>query len=180
MNDYTVGVEREFLLVDPGTRRPVPLAAQARSVVDPAGCRRQDTGCASRRRTVWSRRPVSGPPPHRHSPEHYDGTADAFVHSQALIGRAMACRDVRPSAERPIAAVRVADPHTGELSRTFGRAVVPVDHTGAVLRERGTLSTVERQIDRLRHNGCVAARPRRHPDPQSLVDDLIARTREET
>ncbi|MEU7478042.1 hypothetical protein AB0A63_18805 [Lentzea sp. NPDC042327] len=46
------------------------------------------------------------------------------------------------------------------------------------LRERGALSTVERQIDWLRHNGCGAAC--RRSDPESPVDMLIARTREET
>lgn len=73
-----------------------------------------------------------------------------------------------------------ADPHTGKLSPAFDRADALVEHVAVALRERGTLSTVERQIDWLRHNGSGAARQRRCPDPESLVDMLIARTREET
>jgi carboxylate-amine ligase len=53
------------------------------------------------------------------------------------------------------------------------------EHVSVALRDRGTLSTVERQIDWLRHNGSGAARQRRCPDPESLVDMLIARTRED-
>jgi carboxylate-amine ligase len=73
-----------------------------------------------------------------------------------------------------------ADPHTGKLSPAFDRATELVEHVSVALRDRGTLSTVERQIDWLRHNGCGAARQRRCSDPESLVDMLIARTREET
>ncbi len=354
MNDYTVGVEQEFLLVDPDTRRPVPLAPEVRSVAhapgdldvqgeltpfqieiatgvtssfeelddqvrrgrrvlvdaaDAAGCRLaatgmppigeagpppgsddpryhqieyshrqlvsgtgacglhvhvgvesksealaasnkvrawlptllalsanspyyagEDTGYASWRFMVWSRWPVSGPPPHWDSPEHYDSTVDALISSQVLLDRAMVYWDVRPSADHPTVEVRVADipqlatevsvlaeliralvvtepseqrvddsvlraaywrasrdgvdglaadPRTGHLSPGFDRAVRLVEHVGAALRERGTLSTVERHIDWLRHNGCGAARQRRCQDPESLVDMLIARTREE-
>ncbi|HUQ61663.1 glutamate--cysteine ligase [Lentzea sp.] len=355
MNDYTVGVEQEFLLVDPRTRRPVPLAPEVRSLAhapgdldvqgeltpfqieiatgvtssfeeldeqvrggrrvlvdaaDAAGCRLvasgmppigeagpppgsddpryhqieyshrrlvsgqgscglhvhvgvsskaealaasnkvrawlptllalsanspyyggEDTGYASWRWMVWSRWPVSGPPPHWDSPEQYDGTVDALIRSQVLLDKAMVYWDVRPSVDHPTVEVRVADipqlatevsvlaelvralvvtetseqgvddvllraaywrasrdgvdglaadPHTGNLSPGFDRAVALVEHVGAALRDRGTLSTVERQIDWLRHNGCGAARQRRCPDPESLVDELIARTREET
>ncbi|SDP71575.1 carboxylate-amine ligase [Lentzea jiangxiensis] len=191
----------------------------------------EDTGYASWRSMVWSRWPVSGPPPHWDGPDHYDRTVQALINSEALVDRAMVYWDVRPSAEHPTVEVRVADipqlaaevpvlaelvralvvtepserrvddsvlraacwrasrdgvdglaadPHTGKLSPAFDRAVSLVEHVGAALRDRGTLSTVERQIDWLRHNGCGAARQRRCPDPESLVDLLIARTREET
>ncbi|MDT7788518.1 MAG: glutamate---cysteine ligase / carboxylate-amine ligase [Pseudonocardiales bacterium] len=73
-----------------------------------------------------------------------------------------------------------ADPHTGKLSPAFDRAAELVEHVAVALRDRGTLSTVEQQLDWLRHNGSGAARQRRCPDPESLVDMLIARTREET
>jgi carboxylate-amine ligase len=355
MNDYTVGVEQEFLLVDPETRRPVPLAPRVRELAhapgdldvqgeltpfqieiatgvtssfedldeqvraarrvlvqaaDEAGCRLvatgmppigkagpppgtddpryhqieyshrrlvigqgacglhvhvgvedkaealrasnklrvwlptllalsanspiyegEDTGYASWRSMVWSRWPVSGPPPSWDGPEHYDRTVDAIISTQALLDRAMVYWDVRPSANHPTVEVRVADipqlatevvvlaeliralvvsepseqrvddpvlraaywrasrdgvdglaadPHTGKLSPAFDRAVELVEHVAPALRDRGTLSTVERQMDWLRHNGCGAARQRRCPDPVSLVDMLIARTREET
>jgi len=355
MNDYTVGVEQEFLLVGPETRRPVPLAPRVRELAHPpgdldvqgeltpfqieiatgvtssfeeldeqvraarrvlvqaadeAGCRLvatgmppigkagpppgtddpryhqieyshrrlvigqgacglhvhvgvedkaealrasnklrvwlptllalsanspiyegEDTGYASWRSMVWSRWPVSGPPPSWDGPEHYDRTVDAIISTQALLDRAMVYWDVRPSANHPTVEVRVADipqlatevvvlaeliralvvsepseqrvddsvlraaywrasrdgvdglaadPHTGKLSPAFDRALGLVEHVAPALRDRGTLSTVERQMDWLRHNGCGAARQRRCPDPESLVDMLIARTREET
>lgn len=233
MNDYTVGVEQEFLLVDPVTRRPVPLAKDVRSASDApgdldvqgeltpfqieiatgvtssfaeldeqvrrgrrvlvdaagsAGCRLvaagmpplgeagpppgsddpryhrieyshrrlvsgtgacglhvhvgveskaealaasnkvrawlptllalsansaysdgTDTGYASWRSMVWSRWPVSGPPPHWDSPDQYDGTVEALINSQVLIDSAMVYWDVRPSADHPTVEVRVAD-----------------------------------------------------------------------
>ncbi|MFI6099592.1 glutamate--cysteine ligase [Lentzea sp. NPDC051213] len=191
----------------------------------------EETGYASWRSMVWSRWPVSGPPPHWDGPEHYDQTVDAIIATEALLDRAMVYWDVRPSAEHPTVEVRVADipqlatevvflaelvlglvvsepseqrvddsvlraaywrasrdgvdglaadPHTGKLSPAFDRAEQLLEHIAVALRDRGTLSTVERQMDWLRHNGCGAARQRRCPDPESLVDMLIARTREET
>ncbi|MGW6449116.1 carboxylate-amine ligase [Lentzea sp. NPDC055074] len=191
----------------------------------------EDTGYASWRSMVWSRWPVSGPPPSWESPEQYDATVEAIISTQALLDRAMVYWDVRPSADHPTVEVRVADipqlatevsvlaeliralvvtepseqrvddsvlraaywrasrdgvdglaadPHTGKLSPAFDRAVSLVEHVEVALRDRDTLSTVEHQLDWLRHNGCGAARQRRCPDPESLVDMLIARTREET
>ena len=355
MNDYTVGVEQEFLLVDPESRRPVALAPRVREIsrapgdldvqgeltpfqievatgvchtfeeidqqvraarkvlvqaADEAGCRlvatgmppigeagpppgtddvryhrieyshrrlvigrgacglhvhvgveskaealaasnklrawlptllalsanspyhaEEETGYASWRSMVWSRWPISGPPPHWDGPEHYDRTVEAIIRTEALIDRAMVYWDIRPSVDHPTVEVRVADipmlatevvvlaelvralvasepseqrvddsvlraaywrasrdgvdglaadPHTGKLSPAFDRAEALVEHVSVALRDRGTLSTVERQMDWLRHNGCGAARQRRCPDPESLVDMLIARTREET
>ncbi|MEU3643535.1 glutamate--cysteine ligase [Lentzea sp. NPDC034063] len=191
----------------------------------------EDTGYASWRSMVWSRWPVSGPPPFWNGPADYDRTVDALISSEALMDRAMVYWDVRPSADHPTVEVRVADipqlatevavlaeliralvvtepseqrvddsvlraaywrasrdgvdglaadPHTGKLSPAFDRAISLVEHVAVALRDRGTLSTVEHQLDWLRHNGCGAARQRRCPDPESLVDMLIARTREET
>ncbi|SEQ61247.1 MULTISPECIES: carboxylate-amine ligase [Lentzea] len=191
----------------------------------------EDTGYASWRSMVWSRWPVSGPPPEWDGPEQYDGTVDALIATQALLDKAMVYWDVRPSEDHPTVEVRVADipqlatevavlaeligalvvtepsegrvddsvlraaywrasrdgvdglaadPHTGKLSPAFDRAVSLVEHVEVALRDRGTLSTVEQQLDWLRHNGSGAARQRRSPDPESLVDMLIARTREET
>ncbi|MGI5505977.1 carboxylate-amine ligase [Lentzea sp. CA-135723] len=191
----------------------------------------EDTGYASWRSMVWSRWPVSGPPPWWRGPADYDRTVQALISSEALMDRAMVYWDVRPSADHPTVEVRVADipqlatevavlaeliralvvtepsegrvddsvlraaywrasrdgvdglaadPHTGKLSPAFDRAVSLVEHVEVALRDRGTLSTVEQQLDWLRHNGCGAARQRRCPDPESLVDMLIARTREET
>jgi carboxylate-amine ligase len=191
----------------------------------------EDTGYASWRSMVWSRWPVSGPPPFWNNADDYDRTVTALINSEALMDRAMVYWDVRPSAHHPTVEVRVADipqlatevvvlaeliralvvtepseqrvddsvlraaywrasrdgvdglaadPHTGKLIPAFDRAVELVDHVAVALRDRGTLSTVERQMDWLRHNGCGATRQRRCPDPESLVDTLIARTREET
>ncbi|MEV6718116.1 glutamate--cysteine ligase [Lentzea sp. NPDC051208] len=191
----------------------------------------EDTGYASWRSMVWSRWPVSGPPPHWHGPADYDRTVEALISSEAMMDRAMVYWDVRPSADHPTVEVRVADipqlatevavlaeliralvvtepseqrvddsvllaacwrasrdgvdglaadPLTGKLSPAFDRAVSLVEHVSVALRDRDTLSTVEQQLDWLRHNGCGAARQRRCPDPESLVDMLIARTREET
>jgi carboxylate-amine ligase len=191
----------------------------------------EDTGYASWRSMVWSRWPVSGPPPSWDGPEHYDRTVESIISTQALLDRAMVYWDVRPSVEHPTVEVRVADipqlatevavlaeliralvvtepseqrvddsvlraaywrasrdgvdglaadPHTGKLSPAFDRAMALVEHVEVALRDRGTLSTVEQHMDWLRHNGCGAARQRRCPDPESLVDMLIARTREET
>jgi carboxylate-amine ligase len=193
--------------------------------------RGEDTGYASWRSMVWSRWPVSGPPPFWHGPDDYDRTVEALISSEALMDRAMVYWDVRPSADHPTVEVRIADipqlatevavlaelvralvvtepseqrvddsvlraaywrasrdgvdglaadPHTGKLSPAFDRAVSLVEHVEVALRDRGTLSTVEQQLDWLRHNGCGAARQRRCSDPESLVDMLIARTREET
>lgn len=206
---------------------PILLALSANSPI----YRGEDTGYASWRSMVWSRWPVSGPPPHWAGAADYDRTVEALISSQALMDRAMVYWDVRPSDEHPTVEVRVADipqlatevtvlaeliralvvsepseqrvdgsvlraaywrasrdgvdglaadPHTGKLSPAFDRATSLVEHVEVALRDRGTLSTVERQIDWLRHNGCGAARQRRCPDPKSLVDMLIARTREET
>jgi carboxylate-amine ligase len=190
----------------------------------------EETGYASWRSMVWSRWPVSGPPPVWEGPEHYDRTVAAVIATEALIDRAMVYWDVRPSADHPTVEVRVADipllatevvviaeliralvatepaeqrvddsvlraaywrasrdgidglaadPCTGKLSPAFDRAMALVEHVAPALRDRGTLSTVERHMDWLRHNGCGAARQRRCQDFESLVDMLIARTREE-
>jgi carboxylate-amine ligase len=206
---------------------PTLLALSANSPVYEA----EDTGYASWRSMVWSRWPVSGPPPAWDGPEHYDRTVESIIATQALLDRAMVYWDVRPSADHPTVEVRVADipqlatevavlaeliralvvtepseqrvddsvlraaywrasrdgvdglaadPHTGKLSPAFDRAMALVEHVEVALRDRGTLSTVEQHMAWLRHNGCGAARQRRCPDPESLVDMLIARTREET
>ncbi|HEX7304389.1 hypothetical protein [Lentzea sp.] len=120
MNDHTVGVEQILLLMNPGTRRPAPLAEQALFVVRALG--------------------------------------DQVVRSPFV---------AEPSERRVDAPVPRA---------ACWRALV--NSAGAALRDRGALSTVERQLGSSCHNGCGAARRRRHP--QSLVDDLVARTREET
>lgn len=206
---------------------PMLLALSANSPISGG----EDTGYASWRSMVWSRWPVSGPPPTWDGPEHYDRTVEAIISTEALLDRAMVYWDVRPSADHPTVEVRVADipqlatevsvlaelvcalvasepsdqrvddsvllaaywrasrdgidglaadPATGKLSPAFDRAEELLAHVEVALRDRGTLSTVEQHIDWLRHNGCGATRQRRCPDPESLVDMLIARTREET
>lgn len=190
----------------------------------------EDTGYASWRAMVWSRWPVSGPPPDFTSPEQYDRVVEALVRSGALIDTAMVYWDVRPAVDLPTVEVRVSDipllaseavmlaeliraivvveapedrvedpvlraaywraardgvdglsanPITGRLSPGFEQADALVKHCAPALRDRDQLSTVERHMEWLRHNGCGAARQRRTEDVESLVDMLIAKTRED-
>ncbi|GLZ34608.1 putative glutamate--cysteine ligase 2-3 [Lentzea sp. NBRC 105346] len=205
---------------------PVLLAMSANSAFA-AG---EDTGYASWRSMIWSRWPVSGPPPEFSSPEHYDRVVDALVRCGSLIDRAMVYWDVRPSAKHPTVEVRaadipieaheavvlaeliraivvisapeewvedsvlraafwraardgvdglLADPITGALTPGFEHVATLIEHCAPVLRDRDQLSTVERHMEWLRHKGCGAARQRRAKDAESLVDMLIAKTRED-
>lgn len=69
----------------------------------------EDTGFASWRSTVWSRWPVSGPPPFFTSWQHYEETCDTMIAAGTALDRAMVYWDVRPATELPTVEVRVSD-----------------------------------------------------------------------
>ncbi|MET9229965.1 glutamate--cysteine ligase [Lentzea sp. NPDC003310] len=69
----------------------------------------EDTGFASWRSTVWSRWPVSGPPPVFTSWRHYEEVCDTMIKAGTALDRAMIYWDVRPATELPTVEVRVAD-----------------------------------------------------------------------
>ncbi|MFD4635902.1 glutamate--cysteine ligase [Lentzea sp. NPDC058436] len=69
----------------------------------------QDTGFASWRSTVWSRWPVSGPPPVFESWEHYEELCDTMIKAGTALDRAMVYWDVRPATDLPTVEVRVSD-----------------------------------------------------------------------
>ncbi|MGW4210374.1 glutamate--cysteine ligase [Lentzea sp. NPDC004789] len=68
-----------------------------------------DTGFASWRSIVWSRWPVSGPPPYFTSWQHYQDVYAALRDAGTALDPAMIYWDVRPSAHWPTVEVRVAD-----------------------------------------------------------------------
>ncbi|MET8764216.1 glutamate--cysteine ligase [Lentzea sp. NPDC004782] len=68
-----------------------------------------DTGFASWRSLVWSRWPVSGPPPFFASWQHYQDTCATVLDAGTALDPAMIYWDVRPSAAWPTVEVRVAD-----------------------------------------------------------------------
>lgn len=193
MNHYTVGVEQEFLPVDPSSRRPAWLPALLASSANSPIYEGEDTGYASRRSMVfWDVRPSADHPTVEVRVADIPQRATEVAVLAELI-RALVVTE--PSEQRVDDSVLraaywrasrdgvdglAADPQPGKLSPAFDRAVTLVEHVEVALRDRGTLSTVEHQLDWLRHNGCGAARQRRCPEPESLVDMLIARTREET
>jgi carboxylate-amine ligase len=69
----------------------------------------EDTGFASWRSTIWSRWPVSGPPPFFTSWEHYEEVCETLIKAGTALDRAMVYWDVRPATELPTVEVRVAD-----------------------------------------------------------------------
>ncbi|MGW6929847.1 carboxylate-amine ligase [Lentzea sp. NPDC054927] len=69
----------------------------------------EDSGFASWRSTVWSRWPVSGPPPVFTSWQHYEEVCDTMIAAGTALDRAMAYWDVRPATELPTVEVRISD-----------------------------------------------------------------------
>ncbi|MFJ8957865.1 glutamate--cysteine ligase [Lentzea sp. NPDC102401] len=69
----------------------------------------EDTGFASWRSTIWSRWPVSGPPPFFTSWQHYEEVSDTMIKAGTALDRAMVYWDVRPATDLPTVEVRVAD-----------------------------------------------------------------------
>jgi carboxylate-amine ligase len=104
---------------------PTLLALSVNSPIEQA----EDTGYASWRSIVWSRWPISGPPPHLGSAAEYDGLVRALESTEVLLDSGMVYWDVRPSAQHPTVEVRVSDvPMTAreavviaEVIRAFAR-----------------------------------------------------------
>jgi carboxylate-amine ligase len=71
--------------------------------------RGEDTEFASWRTTIWSRWPVSGPPPFFPSWQDYEDACDSVIESGTALDRAMVYWDVRPATDLPTVEVRVAD-----------------------------------------------------------------------
>ncbi|GLY47661.1 glutamate--cysteine ligase [Lentzea sp. NBRC 102530] len=69
----------------------------------------EDSGFASWRSTIWSRWPVSGPPPIFESWQHYEEVCATMIEAGTALDRAMVYWDVRPATELPTVEVRVAD-----------------------------------------------------------------------
>lgn len=69
----------------------------------------EDTGFASWRSTVWSRWPVSGPPPVFTSWQHYEEVCDTMIAAGTALDRAMVYWDVRPATDLPTVEVRISD-----------------------------------------------------------------------
>ncbi|MEU7474670.1 glutamate--cysteine ligase [Lentzea sp. NPDC042327] len=69
----------------------------------------EDTGFASWRTTVWSRWPVSGPPPFFPALQDYEDACEAVIEAGTALDRAMVYWDVRPATDLPTVEVRVAD-----------------------------------------------------------------------
>ncbi|WP_281249449.1 carboxylate-amine ligase [Lentzea xinjiangensis] len=71
--------------------------------------RGNDTGFASWRSMIWSRWPVSGPPPYFTSWQHYESVCDTVIEAGTALDRGSIYWDVRPSAHLPTVEVRIAD-----------------------------------------------------------------------
>ncbi|MEU4447366.1 glutamate--cysteine ligase [Actinosynnema sp. NPDC050801] len=104
---------------------PTLLALSANSPIEQA----EDTGYASWRSIVWSRWPISGPPPHFASADEYAQSVSALKATEVLLDAGMVYWDVRPSEQHPTVEVRVSDiPMTAreavviaEVIRAFAR-----------------------------------------------------------
>ena len=104
---------------------PTLLALSVNSPIEHA----EDTGYASWRSIVWSRWPISGPPPHFGSADEYHRLVGALESTEVLLDSGMVYWDVRPSAQHPTVEVRVSDiPMTArdavviaEIIRAFAR-----------------------------------------------------------
>jgi carboxylate-amine ligase len=103
--------------------------------------RGEDTGYASWRSMLWSRWPVSGPPPHFDSIAQYDRLVSALIESGVVLDDAMVYWDVRPSAKQPTVEIRVADIPTradevvvlAELIRALARTVAEEPASGGAV-----------------------------------------------
>ncbi|SEK29428.1 carboxylate-amine ligase [Rhodococcus maanshanensis] len=84
---------------------PALLALSANSPLH----RGADSGYSSWRTILWSRWPVSGPPPLFASAERYDSFVAMLVDSGSLLDERMIYWDIRPSSHLPTVEVRVGD-----------------------------------------------------------------------
>ncbi|MFC7447186.1 carboxylate-amine ligase [Rhodococcus daqingensis] len=84
---------------------PTLLALSANSPLH----RGVDSGFASWRTILWSRWPVSGPPPFFDSADAYDNLVAMLVDCDCLLDERMVYWDIRPSSHLPTVEVRVSD-----------------------------------------------------------------------
>ncbi|MCC8244183.1 carboxylate-amine ligase [Saccharothrix luteola] len=117
---------------------PTLLALSANSPIEQA----EDTGYASWRTIVWSRWPISGPPPHLGSAAEYDRLVGALESTEVLLDSGMVYWDVRPSAQHPTVEVRVAD-----IPMTAREAVVIAEVIRAFARTAAESGEPERVDD---------------------------------
>ncbi|ANZ41586.1 hypothetical protein BBK82_42200 [Lentzea guizhouensis] len=110
----------------------------------------EDTEFASWRTTVWSRWPVSGPPPFFPSWKDYEDAYTAVIESGTALDRAMVYWDVRPATELPTVEVRVADVAVSVDDAVFLAALVralvakaTVDVQNGVIAEAVPLETLQ-------------------------------------
>lgn len=100
-----------------------------------------DTGFASWRQMVWSRWPVSGPPPYFSSWRHYEAVSGLLLDAETALDQGMIYWDVRPSAHLPTVEVRVADVGAGVDDAVLLTALVRALVAKAVMDvERGVLA----------------------------------------
>ncbi|WP_447003345.1 carboxylate-amine ligase [Saccharothrix isguenensis] len=119
---------------------PTLLALSANSPIEQA----EDTGYASWRSVVWSRWPVSGPPPHLESADEYDRLVGALESTEVLLDAGMVYWDVRPSVQHPTVEVRVSD-----IPMTAREAVVIAEVIRAFARTAADTGETERVNDAL-------------------------------
>lgn len=84
---------------------PILLALSANSPIH----RGIDSRYASWRTILWSRWPVSGPPPVFASADHYDAFVSMMIDCGGLLDERMVYWDIRPSSHLPTVEVRVSD-----------------------------------------------------------------------
>ncbi|NUT97018.1 MAG: YbdK family carboxylate-amine ligase, partial [Saccharothrix sp.] len=72
----------------------------------------RDTGYASWRAMTWARWPAAGPPPHFHSPGHYDDLVGRLRQTGAILDSGGVYWDVRPFHHLPTIEVRITDAAT--------------------------------------------------------------------
>ncbi|ANZ41660.1 hypothetical protein BBK82_42640 [Lentzea guizhouensis] len=121
-------------------------------------CRGADTGFASWRTTVWSRWPVSGPPPFFASWQHFQDVCAELLEAGTALDPAMVYWDVRPSARWPTVEVRVADVAASVDDAAFLAAVVRALVAEAVADVRRGVRPVPVPVETLRQACWRAAR----------------------
>ncbi|SDO66627.1 carboxylate-amine ligase [Lentzea jiangxiensis] len=117
-----------------------------------------DTGFASWRSMVWSRWPVSGPPPVFASWQHYESLCDTMLSAGTALDPSMVYWDVRPSARWPTVEVRVADVAAGIDDVVLLAALVRALVTQAVADIRRGVPPVPVPAETLRQACWRAAR----------------------
>lgn len=104
-----VGVgDRDLAIAVSNQIRPWLWVLQAISANSPYVDGR-DSGHASWRSILWSRRPTAGPPPWLRSAAHFDSLIAALLSSGAILDRAALFWYARPSATYPTIELRVGD-----------------------------------------------------------------------